>query len=268
MEEKPEWIIALENCRRSIQEKEQQYLETKPNKTPYHERQEKIVNGTIKWEPIDKTAALVVSQAPWWAHFNERKNNDQTRNEKTNTEDQNEIFRKKKIKKIRKMTTPPLGKGARIQHHPNSLPPSEGDVHIYKGPGGEDYFKISEMAPAMIKEMNQHVHEMTPLARAAFDARGVLNDSLAQVGLSLDEFKAKSKILLDELRGTRFSAVSETTQMLSPLKELRQFFLGKDYDEEIKRLKEFVELCERLQKLKQDGTLDAVADTMVKLAVA
>jgi hypothetical protein len=30
------------------------------------------------------------------------------------------------------------------------------------------------------------------------------------------------------------------------------------------RLREFVELCERLQKLKESGFLDAVADTMIK----
>ena len=36
--------------------------------------------------------------------------------------------------------------------------------------------------------------------------------------------------------------------------------------EEIARLKEFVDLCERLQRLKRDGVLDALANTMIKLA--
>ena len=36
--------------------------------------------------------------------------------------------------------------------------------------------------------------------------------------------------------------------------------------EEIARLKEFVDLCERLQRLKRDGVLDALANTIIKLA--
>ena len=40
-----------------------------------------------------------------------------------------------------------------------------------------------------------------------------------------------------------------------------------DYKEEVARLKDFVDLCERLQKLKESGFLDSVADTMLGLAV-
>ena len=36
--------------------------------------------------------------------------------------------------------------------------------------------------------------------------------------------------------------------------------------EEIARLKEFVDLCERLQRLKRNGVLDALAKTIIKLA--
>jgi len=36
--------------------------------------------------------------------------------------------------------------------------------------------------------------------------------------------------------------------------------------EEIARLKEFVDLCERLQRLKRDAVLDALANTIIKLA--
>ena len=38
--------------------------------------------------------------------------------------------------------------------------------------------------------------------------------------------------------------------------------------EEIARLKEFVDLCERLQRLKRDGVLDALANTIIKLAAS
>jgi hypothetical protein len=53
---------------------------------------------------------------------------------------------------------------------------------------------------------------------------------------------------------------------MASLKEVRQFFLEGDYEKEIERLHEFVDLCERLKALTQDGFLDAVADTLLKLA--
>jgi hypothetical protein len=54
--------------------------------------------------------------------------------------------------------------------------------------------------------------------------------------------------------------------MTNALKEVRQFFIGSDYKAEMERLSEFVALCERMQKLKDTGFLDRVADTMLNLA--
>ena len=71
---------------------------------------------------------------------------------------------------------------------------------------------------------------------------------------------------LEDMRLTRMTVNSELSQLMKPLSELRKFFLGPEHDEEIRRLKEFVELCERLQALKQSGFLDSVADTMLKLS--
>jgi hypothetical protein len=52
---------------------------------------------------------------------------------------------------------------------------------------------------------------------------------------------------------------------MGALKEVRQFFLEESYETEIQRLHEFIDLCERLQALKESGFLDIVADTMLKL---
>jgi hypothetical protein len=54
--------------------------------------------------------------------------------------------------------------------------------------------------------------------------------------------------------------------VVNALKDVRQFFLGPDYEREQKRLVEFVDLCERLKRLKDSGFLDTVADTMIRLA--
>ena len=53
--------------------------------------------------------------------------------------------------------------------------------------------------------------------------------------------------------------------MITPLRDVREFFLGREYDQQMARLTEFVELCERLEKLKESGFLDSVAETMLRL---
>ena len=49
-------------------------------------------------------------------------------------------------------------------------------------------------------------------------------------------------------------------------KEIRKFFMDDEHEKQIARLKEFVEVCERLNELKNSGFLDSVANTILKLA--
>jgi len=83
----------------------------------------------------------------------------------------------------------------------------------------------------------------------------------------MERFRANTGKYLEEIRQTRFSVVRETAEMAAPLKDVRQFFIGADYREQVDRLKEFVSLCERLKALKDSGFLDKVADTMIRLEV-
>jgi hypothetical protein len=62
------------------------------------------------------------------------------------------------------------------------------------------------------------------------------------------------------------TTTTEVSAMMKPLEDLRKFFLGADHETEVARLREFVDLCERLEKLKESGFLDTVADTMLKLS--
>ena len=81
----------------------------------------------------------------------------------------------------------------------------------------------------------------------------------------MERFKADSKTHIETIRATRYTVLNEVNQMLTGLKDVRQFFMGSDYKEQTDRLRGFVELCERLQKLKETGFLDAVADTIIEL---
>lgn len=131
---------------------------------------------------------------------------------------------------------------------------------------GKPLFNAYELYEAVIAEMNKHPDALTPLARAAVDARQVLEQSINGLASLEEDFKSRSKIALEELRQTRFAIVSEVASMASPLKDIRQFFVGPTHELEITRLKEFVDLCERLHRLKESGFLDNIADTILRLS--
>jgi hypothetical protein len=112
-------------------------------------------------------------------------------------------------------------------------------------------------------KMQNHMSEFIEQTK---ESVAVLKTAVAGVGEQLEQIKPLKSEFINELRAMRMGATREAAEIIAPLQEIRQFFLGKQHDQEIARLREFVELCERLQKLKQDGFLDAVADTMIKLA--
>lgn len=76
----------------------------------------------------------------------------------------------------------------------------------------------------------------------------------------------QTKQAIIDTRQTKAAMEFETKGLLAACADVRKFFLSDDHTKEVQRLKEFVELCERLRALKADGTLDAVADTILKLS--
>lgn len=131
---------------------------------------------------------------------------------------------------------------------------------------GEPMFNADDVTAMICAEIAKLPKETRPAVKAAEDARQIITELTQGIGGEMEKFKADSKRYLEEIRQVRFAMVTETSQMTGPLKEVRQFFLGSDYKDEITRLKEFVDLCERLQKLKESGFLDSVADTMLRLS--
>lgn len=131
---------------------------------------------------------------------------------------------------------------------------------------GVPHFSVEEIQQKIITECEKMAAETRPIVRSAQDARRIVDELVRGLGGDMERFEVLSKQYLEGIRQTRFAVVTETSQMTGPLKEVRQFFLGSDYHEQIARLREFVELCERLQKLKESGFLDSVADTMLRLA--
>ena len=54
--------------------------------------------------------------------------------------------------------------------------------------------------------------------------------------------------------------VSEVKQSLNVLKDVRKFFIEKDYETEMQNLERFINLCKEIKQLKEDGIFDAVCD--------
>lgn len=84
---------------------------------------------------------------------------------------------------------------------------------------------------------------------------------------TLDENADRIREGIRHLRESRMMCTAEVAASMSALRDVRAFFLDKDYEAERARLKDFVELCERLVALQKSGALDAVADVALKLAV-
>ena len=82
-----------------------------------------------------------------------------------------------------------------------------------------------------------------------------------------DNVEPLIKKQIEDIRHIRMTTVSEVGMALNALRDIRKFFLESDYEKEIKRLYDFVALCKELKKLKDDGTLDALCETAIKLAI-
>lgn len=235
-------------------ERTQQIKLERPVYTPA-ERKQAVVSGQISRDPIDRTAAIVVSKTPWWAKpvptalFPQEQKKHQPR--------KNVMTQERVAIPTQEESIPGVGEIAMFGKY---------QVKGIKGPSGELLFRVEDVEKILMAMAQDLPKESDPILARAKDTRAAVNELLDGLGHDMTSFKDGCKAFLEDIRQTRFAVVAETSQMSKPLREIRQFFLGSDYKEEICRLKEFVELCERIQKLKQDGTLDAVADTMIRLA--
>ena len=135
-----------------------------------------------------------------------------------------------------------------------------------KSKNGEDYCSMESMAEALVEYIKEeYVEGLSTLALNVTEARGLIDESVAGAGSAIESFEQDIKSNISKIRTARMGITSELKQILSGLRDVREFFLGKDYSEQTKRLEEFVEVCERLRVLKESGFLDDIADTLLKL---
>jgi hypothetical protein len=167
-------------------------------------------------------------------------------------------------------------KGLTVKAEMESIPYKEDGDSIMLGDtmvkghrvGGQLLFNIEELRDVVLcwaRELPKKTEDS--IMPKAQDARRAITELIDGLGADIGNFRSSTKAFIEEIRQIRMTIVTETSQMTRGLREVRQFFLGSDYKDEIARLREFVDLCERLTVLKQNGTLDAITDTMLRLAI-
>ena len=204
---------------------------------------DKVAGGIMRPQPVDRAAAMLLAKAPWWAHEpSNRKKDGMSKGSLNTTSNTEQVGRRDFLGKV-----------------------DCTDAIVTKD--GEAMYDMDIVAKCFIKHMEEHYPKDTSdIARAMLDARLVLNEQMKTIGAAMDEFERVTKDAVLKVRSNRMASVTEASTVVNALKDVRQFFLGSDYEKETKRLAEFVDLCERLKKLKDSGFLDTVADTMLRLS--
>lgn len=226
---------------------EHQQTAREPDNFKLRARQpEKVVGGDVLWKPVDKIAARLIQKAPWWAFYNPPfvppKPEPKKKKQKTKTP----------MKSMTVDVGSPVG-GAHVNDPKQSTEKSDLEVS-------------AEIVSNIYKKGDKSISECDKLVAKAMDARAALELMCNHWKVEWLDFTEKSDARMLWMRQTRMAFDTETRLLMAQLREVRQFFLDNNHAEEISRLKEFVELCERLKALKESGFLDVVADTMIKLA--
>lgn len=121
------------------------------------------------------------------------------------------------------------------------------------------------IADGILKKTDDGLAQQEELVSRVVDARKALD-------LALNTFRKDSLEYLDELdsyllrlRQTRMALDTESKMILAQCADVRKFFLSDAHGEQVKRVGEFAECCQKLKELKESGFLDAIADTILKL---
>jgi hypothetical protein len=228
----------------------------------------------INWKPIDKVAARVVAKAQWYemppnVRKTEKTETDQA--EKRQPETRKAISHSRQRADLSKVeqATSSNDKTMREEQPTKArlstkrmLMPDSGRV--------EEVFNVKEAnvvaTDLKTKEMKAHVENTETLVQRAQDAADAMEFLLQNIQKPHAEYTEWIKTQLDGIRQSRMALENETRLMMLQFKEVRKFFLEETYEEEIARAYRFLNLCKEFKKLQDDGTLELLSDTILKLA--
>ena len=115
-----------------------------------------------------------------------------------------------------------------------------------------------------MEDVNQLVQEANEQLRKSREDMEKLVNQVKTLG---ETVAPQLAAYIKELREARMATVSETRQIVAELQEVRKFFLEASYESEMNRFQQFLNVCGELKALKEDGTLDAVIDSAIRLGL-
>ena len=170
--------------------------------------------------------------------------------------------------------------GRRLENHPMSVAIAQ-VVNYHHGPSPwyvsqqsilNDLNKQPLISSTLISwmEVTMDILEFNAMLREANKETGEsikgINDAYNKVRAVKDQILPEISSITKEMRDSRMTVEREMKTTLESLKNVRDFFLEKSYETEMARIKEFISICKMIKSLKDNGTLDAVADLAIKLA--
>ena len=227
-----ETLKALESVRARLAQEERDAALQERTRRRTEAADHRIVGGIQRRAPINFAAAMLVARANWIAH-------------------------PPSVPRFPEQeATPVPEKPAKLKHK-------------------KEQRRLESVAPELAGTMmKMNERSLGDALKDCAEARAAFNAACEAVGQAsfglkqeMGRMKETAAEVLTELRHKRMAMVGEVSQALQSLREVRQFFVGPDYERERERLAEFVDLCERLRVLRDCGFLDQVADTMLRLAV-
>lgn len=198
---------------------------------------ERVEGSPTGFQPVDRNAAMLLWRAPWWAHPPQV------------TKPENKPNPKQKMSDVKPIKDSSFGPG--------------GDIVTQKSRDEFNAYATSKV----IRETSVQLEQTQSLIDKANDARAALDVLSNSWKMEWIDFLKTADERVRELRERRMGMDTETRILMSQLRDVRAFFVDNSYETERSRLKEFVELCERLKALKDSGFLDTVADTLIRLSV-
>ena len=237
--------LELERYQRQNEPAEEPPKQTQQKKYKSPKTRELVAGGDIKWKPVDRAAAMLLSK-PNHLHYPPQE--------------------KKKSEPVKQS---PKQQRTMSEKLPYSQPVNSRPSFQNGGQGQHDKSETEmsmELHRGFVNQSEKSLKETVSLLSQAMDARDSMDIMAESWKVSWSTFQETTGERLKELRMNRMAMDSETRQLMAALREVRSFFADKNHSEEVERLREFVGLCERLKAMKESGFLDTVADTMIRLA--
>jgi hypothetical protein len=215
------------------------------------EKKQTVVGSTILRTPIDRTAAMVTAKAPWWAH---------PPVEPFPPIPQIQTPQNKRLR--------PMESNSEINRSGKSFEKnvSNLDAEIPKGGTSLDY--ADEMkcrgTSALAISTIERTKQLVDIAFHSKIAMDEINDGFRK---SYEEFSSVTNDALKSFIQTRMTCIREMNEVKSTLKDLRNFLCDDKHDQEIARLRELVDLIDRLLEHKKSGNLELLVEAAIRLHI-